>query len=190
MLKLLLERPTVQTQAQTQPQELSDLTGVADWAGTEDSRPSFSGAASPTPSSSASVATAGPPATPGVFTRSLLEAMASNHVSVRESLSELHAPEDLKTIADAAGDDQAPSAKVNFRNTSVEGGDAGREGEVVGGEGGNATGERGEESGARIESGDGDGEDALHSLRDDSMVINNTAEVRAHLCSRITPLIL
>lgn len=179
LLKFLLERPTVQTQGQTQgqAQELSDLTGVADWAGTEDSHhhSSFSGAASPTPGSSASVATSGPPATPGVFTRSLLEAMASNHVSVRESLSELHAPEDLKTIADAAGDEKAPTARVNFSSTSQEGGGQGlvRDGE---GEGSHAGGE---ESGTRVASGDGEGEgeDALHSLRDDSMVINNTAEV-------------
>jgi len=192
LLQLLLERPALQAQqaqSQAQSQELSDLTGVADWAGTEDSQPSFSGAASPTPSSSASVATSGPPATPGVFTRSLLEAMASNHVSVRESLSELHAPEDLKTIADAAGDDKAPSAKVNFGSASAAGGAAGREGEREGEDDGErvlASGERGEENGTRMESGDAEGEDALHSLRDDSMVINNTAEVTP-LFSSSTP---
>lgn len=170
LLKILLERPMAQTQTPMPLQELSDLTGVADWAEEEYSRPSLSGAACSSPPS-ASVATAEPPATPGVFTRSLLEAMASNHVSVRESLSELHAPEDLKTIADAAGDAKVPSVKAANIGSASEEGSTQRQGREE-------EGEKGGREEERLESGDREAEeDTLHNLRDGSMVINNTAEV-------------
>jgi len=164
LLKAMMERPA-------EANELSDLTGASATEWTEppshSSVGSLSAPSTPPPThphdGEGTSARAAAAATPGVFTRSLLEAMASNHVSVRESLSELHAPEDLKSIADAAGDVQV-TTRASCSSFSHEA------------EAGPEIGERDKDlNGSRTESGEGDGE-AINNLKDGSMVINNTAQ--------------